>query len=124
MKLFLLIAFSHLLSFLTMEAHFLPKQSDYFEGNKILTAEGYLLKPPEFNKEDLIPSDGFQICFSKQAKNTIGYQSKETLCEMLRNVSRICSGQKGNENTLTGGTMRRNEVEDVIFHLVYMWSYC
>ena len=90
----------------------------------MLTAESYLLKPPEFDKEDLIPSDGFQICFSKQAKNSIGYQSKETACEMLRNVYHICSGQIGNENTLNGGTMRRNEVEDFILHLVYMWSYC
>ena len=90
----------------------------------MLTAEGYLLKAPEVNTEDLIPSNGFQICFSKQAKNSIGYQSKETTCEILRNVFRICSGEKGNENTIHGGTMRRNEVEDYIFHLVYMWSNC
>ena len=90
----------------------------------MLTAEGYLLKAPEVNEEDLIPSDGFQICFSNQAKNSIGYQSKETLCDMLQNVFRICSGQKGHETTLNGGTMRRNEVEDFISHLVYMWSHC
>ena len=90
----------------------------------MLTAEGYLLKAPEFKKGDLMPSDGFQICFSQQAKYSIGYQSKETVCEMLQNAFRICSGQKGNGNTLTGGTMRRNEVEDYINQLVYMWSYC
>ena len=90
----------------------------------MLTAEGYLLKAAEDKKEDLIPSDGFQICFSKQAKNSIGYQSKDTICEMLRNAFRICSGQKGNGITSNGGTMRRNEVEDYINQLVYMWTYC
>ena len=90
----------------------------------MLTAEGYMLKAPEFKKEDSLPSDGFQICFSQQAKNSIGYQSKETVCEMLRNAFRICSGQKGNENNLNCGTMRRSEVEDYINQLIYMWSYC